>query len=514
MADSFHNQGSVFQAGTVNAKIVNVVHNNYGKPISLETIFQADVPDINFVGRSPELELLKKATTGDPGPFLIAVVTGLGGVGKTQLIRKFIQDNEQSYNHIIWINSDQREQIEENFRTLAEELGIPTRFEGTYRKFDNISRDVFGRLATSNTSELRNLMVFDNVDKKTDCDFVFKIATSGKRPHVIITSRIQEWSDSIQLIKLEVFDTDVAIEYISKTLIDPNKKYKDSVEDKTKLAEKLQNFPLALKQATAHINHQRKMTTFRITDFIHNYNAQAVLGSTHFQNDIFNTYTQTTYKTWGITIDAIKKCGSIGSLAIRILNIIAYFNPDRIRRDIFFNLSFSESESDVKENVMLAVRLLVNYSMVDCQDDQSTLSIHRLVQQVQIVVLENSNMSINILRDGLSLVEKYDIFVEIYEHAIVVFLAAKHFAELIREFRTLPHVISKELYHCMKYSRAIDFGKKILHNLVQIFGEDGEIALLTKSSIALSHLELKEHIDEGFRMLEDKTKRNFRNRSC
>lgn len=203
-------------------------------------------PDINFVGRLDELNFLKTKIISQPH---IIVISGLGGVGKTQLVRKFIDENKSSYNNVIWINAQERALIEENFKTLAKNsLNISIECEGKQRDFNSIIQEIFNKLSAQPT-----LIVLDNVDNKDDIKFVLTMGTLGKVPHVIITSRIRGWNISIDRIFLDVFNTTDAIEYVSRTLFDNECQQSDSLEQTRSLVDKLQRFPLALRQATAYI---------------------------------------------------------------------------------------------------------------------------------------------------------------------------------------------------------------------------------------------------------------------
>lgn len=434
---------------------------------------------------------MKNATDATAEKPHTIVISGLGGIGKTQLARKFIHRNEL-YTNAVWINSEDRIKMEQNLRELAEEMNIPVENKERDRDFISIAQAVLNKLSTSPT-----LMVFDNVETKEHCKFLFTMGTPCEKPHILITSRIHEWGDSVHHIKLDVFEPGDAVEFVSRVLLDSDGLYNDSLEEKITLAETLQNFPLALRQVTAFINDQRTVTTFRIVDYIKKWNSaqQALLDSTVFQNDIGNTYAKTTFTTWKVTIDAINQYGEVGELALRIFNIIAHFDPDHIRRDVFFNLKVLSpfGRETIEENVTVAVRLLVNYSLVDSQASQSVLSIHRLVQQVTKIELENRGQTKQFLRDGLCIISKMKNdknFREFHEHAISVFISALKFNELVAEFSSFPAIILRSLLNSGKSFRAKIFGNQILQTLPTILGEDHQDIITSKYYIARSYRDL------------------------
>ena len=96
---------------------------------------------------------------------------------------------------------------------------------------------------------------------------------------------------------------------------------------------------------------------------------------------------KTTFKTWLITDDKIKSDKQYGLLASRIFDVIALLAPDKIERELLLPLA----EGDEKK-LKSAVRLLVKYSMVNGEDKQNLLNVHRLVQQVTRLNLEKQNM--------------------------------------------------------------------------------------------------------------------------
>lgn len=447
--------------------------------------FRYRAPDVNFTGRSKELTSLECLIDNKRH---IVVVSGLGGIGKTQLVRKFIERKRQLYFNVVWIVANDRGVMQEQFKILARSLGV-VNVTGVEKDFCSLIEEVFNKLSASLT-----LVVLDNVDKIENTEFVLKIGTIRVAPHIIITSRIQEWSDSIDLIKLCAFSSEDALEYVSQQL-----NSSDTVEDKDLLLQTLQNFPIALRQATAHINFHRKQEQFTISDFLMAFDSsrEEILNSDLFQRDILNEYEQTTLTTWKITIDAIKECRPDGDLALRILNIISYFDPDHIRRDIFFNLKSNNVNNEQKldkSEVKRAVRLLINYSMVDSYEQQSVLSIHRLVQNVIKINLEKvSSSESQTLRDGLQALAEFichENFEQCYEHGISVSLTAFKFNELARDFNEFAVDFLQSLYKFRKYIRSASYGAEILQPLTTILGENHPNTLITKKLITNSFYQL------------------------
>jgi hypothetical protein len=96
-------------------------------------------------------------------------------------------------------------------------------------------------------------------------------------------------------------------------------------------------------------------------------------------------YTKTTFTTWRVTKDKIKDNPKCGNEAAEILDIIAYIAPDNIPLKMF-----SELECNI-EKLGDAIQLLKQYSMIDSGNEQSSVNVHRLVQQIIRINLKVKN---------------------------------------------------------------------------------------------------------------------------
>ncbi|UIP93003.1 tetratricopeptide repeat protein [Wolbachia endosymbiont of Anopheles demeilloni] len=113
---------------------------------------------------------------------------------------------------------------------------------------------------------------------------------------------------------------------------------------------------------------------------------------------IDNNYAKTTFTTWKITTDKIASNEKYGNLALRILDVISYLAPDNISREFFLDLTGNN-----EEELRSAVRLLIKYSMVNGEQEQGVLSIHKLVQEVTKIALEEEGKSEEVMKETFEL---------------------------------------------------------------------------------------------------------------
>lgn len=431
---------------------------------------------------------------------LITVVCGLGGIGKTQLVREYVNQNKSKYDdNVIWITADKEETIIETFKILAnEKLYIRTIGEnGADKNIISIVQDVYDYF-----SGKRFLFVYDNVESMENIRkfLLFGPCNPNTRPYILITSRVQQWHSGIEVIRLDEWEVNEAIEFVSTMLshTHPN----ENQDDLKLLVEDLQCFPLALRQATTYIIN--KLDT--ISDYRVKYEKQKkeLLNSKLFQDHV-SKYTETTFTTWNITIRTIEQDNEFGSLAIKILNTMAYFAPDNIHRAPLIDLAKESKEStsralgkyfirlvvseifnvpnvsqaqvnekkkivDVEEYLKSAVSLLVKYSMIGSQERQSILRIHRAVQDVIKVTLKNKGQEKKVLRDTLILIDNLMVRVAHTSHAVSVYQHALDYSELVRDFSALPNKILMNLIIHLRKEEAILFGNQVLEKIEKCLG--------------------------------------------
>ncbi|WP_410542233.1 FxSxx-COOH system tetratricopeptide repeat protein [Wolbachia endosymbiont of Tetranychus urticae] len=358
----------------------------------LPILFNVRDPVSSFTGRIEQLDNLHKAMMNG-GRAIVSQsvsISGLGGVGKSELARKYIREYSRDYdNKVIWINAENHNTLSESFRRLAcDKLGISLKNrDGKEKDIKSIVEDVYRFF-----SKGKSLFIFDNAEKyrsqREDDDGIDKFLPSlpenMNKPHILVTSRNTKWPKHVKICSLNTFTKAESIEFIKKALRMENSKQD---EDIIKLAETLQYFPLALQQVVAYIREKKKELRnvgleFTINDYLQRYEGKTrELLNFPFPEDSDDNYTKATFTALKVQLDAVEKREN-GNKAIEIINVIAYLAPENISTKMFLSLRSN------KEELGSAIGLLKQYSIVNVEQEQVVLSVHRLVQQVTRLYLD------------------------------------------------------------------------------------------------------------------------------
>jgi hypothetical protein len=156
----------------------------------------------------------------------MATVSGAGGVGKSELAKKYAYIRRKDFdNNIAWMNAETQESLRKSFIMLAKDLRISSTEKRKGKEQDrdikSIVKDVYKYF-----TNVESLFIFDNAEKYKDIsEFLpssFFFSPDDKKPYVLITSRNQYWEvreeGKIEVIKLNEFTPEEAVKFIKNTL--------------------------------------------------------------------------------------------------------------------------------------------------------------------------------------------------------------------------------------------------------------------------------------------------------
>jgi hypothetical protein len=151
-----------------------------------------NVPDLrnpHFTGRDELLEAVHRTLT--EGPAALTALSGLGGIGKTQLALEYAYRHRAEFDLVWWLRAEEPATLLADLAALAGELELP---EAEGREL------AAAALAARRALERRDrwLLVFDNARREED---LRELLPRGGGGQVLVTSRNPSWE---RVMPLEV----------------------------------------------------------------------------------------------------------------------------------------------------------------------------------------------------------------------------------------------------------------------------------------------------------------------
>ncbi|TLS22645.1 uncharacterized protein PpBr36_05749 [Pyricularia pennisetigena] len=310
----------------------------------------------NFVGRTELIDdLTGKRFIGDDDGHQRIAVTGLGGVGKTQLALKmcfWVKENKPEWS-VFWIQALSMASFEKSCRDIASLL-YP----------DMVEKQDAKELVKNHLSSVTAgcwLLVVDNIDNETLAgreeegirDF-FPRSNKGK---ILFTTRY--WHIAHQLAQNEITNLERMGEGEAK----------NAEQDVFELLEFLTYLPLAITQATSYMN----VTTVSVSQYIRllrNTQGDMIkLLETEWDDDNRDpNQTHAIVSTWVVSFEQIRKDRG----AAKLLSFMTHIEFKAIPPSIFPSVGLESEQS-------MALGVLCGYSFLTEQENGATYDMHRLV---------------------------------------------------------------------------------------------------------------------------------------
>jgi tetratricopeptide (TPR) repeat protein len=316
--------------------------------------------NVSFTGREGLLEELRRALTRGAA----VALTGLGGIGKTQLALEYAYRHRDEYRVVWWVRAEDEATLAADYAELAAALGLAER-EAKEQAV------VVAAVRLWLEQNAGWLLVFDNAGSRT----VVRDYVPQGRGAVIITSREPVWTGVATPFGLELLAPAEAVAFLCKRTGDAD------AAAAAALAEDLGRLPLALEQAAAYIEETGgSLQHYR--DLFEQHHA-ALLRQGRLSTD----YPDTVATTWTLSI------GKVDEAARALLNLCAFFAPEGIPLDAIREEA-GDLPSPLDSVAADAVRLdsaiagLLRFSLIGRKGED--LSVHRLVQAVVRERLEDA----------------------------------------------------------------------------------------------------------------------------
>jgi len=350
-------------------------------PGSPHRIWSNEIPqrNLHFTGRVAELEALRaNLTLGDRPHPAAQLISGMGGIGKTEIATEYIHLHRDKYEIIWWIRAEQPDRVRDALVQLGQRLEV--RPAATESGRDRAIAAVLDALAAGVRPSW--LLVYDNAAQPLDLQRYLPDCPPGG--HIIITSRLQNWPGYIEADKVEVspFTEDEAISFLRRRVpaLGAHRRLRAEEDERRsseagRLATALGHLPIAVEHAAAYLTETGQSVDDYLTRFAENAHRLLSEQVPDFPASVSATWTMSTAL---LTPDAQ-----------HLFNLCAFFSPEPIAGDLF--LSNAQAVSDppgLREFLSSSPRFraassqMHRLSLVKVDGARDQIQVHRVVQAV------------------------------------------------------------------------------------------------------------------------------------
>ena len=330
-----------------------------------------------FTGREVILEHLYTVLRSSKTAALTQpqAISGLGGIGKTQVAVEYAYRYSNNYSAIFWINAATREAISADFAMIAALLSL---HEKHAQDQDIVIRAVKHWLSTHDDW----LLILDNVD---NLEMVLDFLPTRITGDVLLTTRLHALGTVAQSIEVEKMGQEEGVTFLLRRIkviapdVPLDQAPPESRVQASEIFRALDGLPLALDQAGAYIEETR----CGLSQYLHLYatrRKELLLRRGQSLHD----HPDSVAATWSLSFQQVKQ---ENPAVADLLYLLAFLDPEAIPEEII-HLGAVELgpilEPVAKDPLQLntIIELLLRYSLIRRTPEAHSLSIHRLVQAV------------------------------------------------------------------------------------------------------------------------------------
>lgn len=309
--------------------------------------------NLQFVGRSDVLAGLHERLTSNEDTRRVQVISGLGGLGKTQTAIEFAYRHRDAFDLVWWIDAEEPTKLASDLVSLGRALEL----DASKANEEQIVVDAVRQWLSDNSGYL---LIFDNVEGADDLRKYLPMEVRGA---ILITSRSPAWRGVGETVPLDVMTASDAQQLMAST--------GDHDAASTRLiAGELGYLPLAVAQASAYMDSTGcSIDTYRQLLEQH---AEIVLADSRLPDG----YPRSVMSAFQLSIEAAI---SIRPDAEHLLNLCAFLAPDSIPIELLVrSINVQEVDTPVAISLENAIVALRRYALV--HRDSEGLSLHRLIQ--------------------------------------------------------------------------------------------------------------------------------------
>lgn len=366
------------------------------------------------MGRKDDLGRVERVLSEGGICSICPSLTGMRGIGKSQIAKAYAYDAQGKYDLIWWFNA--KLPLDSQFKELGEywnqnlnfwNRNLPVSEHFSSLDLEGDSQKVMERVRDAlRKAQSHWLLIFDDAaDSEFLRPYLPSIYSSSWRQHILATSKNSlGWGTKIELSVFEPEDSVDLLEEITQ---------RNDRQGARDLAHELRHFPLAIAQAAAFISQSPGMTYGRYRDLFRGRRddlwQREAAARTEASLPGYDDYERTFKAAFELSLEEV---GRQSPFAIELLHLCAFLHHQDIPRTVFEGWTQGQ-ERDVDLDLPADLRTLQTFSILtdgkpvlkgrtDTREDIPTYSLHELPQMV--------------LKDKISLADRSPLFTHMLNH--------------------------------------------------------------------------------------------------
>lgn len=416
-------------------------------------------------------------------------VCGLGGVGKTRLAVEYGWRYNDEYCAVLFVVAESPENLRRNLARLTGPLVLNLQEQN--RQEEEVKMAAAIRWLVEHPGWF---LILDNVDSRPAAQAVEDLLARIPGGHILITSRLGDWSKDVEPLELDVLSSEDAKGFLLDRTQERRRTTPSDDSDAAILSRELDGLALALEQAGAFIERQR----CSLADYLKRWKAGEARVRQWFDPRLMHYP-----RSVAITYDTTMR--EVGPAAAALFRLLSWFAADPLplgvletpkAADILIDAVQCEGTRFSQGFTEEAFAELAAFSMVKRTDIQGTpcFSQHRLVQELtqnQIQVEEQKQSLLRAISMLIAFAPKDAYRPEVWKewgllitHAEALWQRVKIFEQSLWDTSLMDGLA---LYYLGqgRDEEAIPIQSEVLHLKEARLGLDNRDTLLAKNDLAL-----------------------------
>ncbi len=422
-------------------------------------------------------------------------ISGLGGIGKTQLATEYAYRYSQDYDAVFWARADTQDALIASYNTIATLLNLPER--------NAEKQDItIAAVKTWLQKHSKWLLILDNAD---DLDLLPPFLPPTAGGHILLTTRAWDMKRLATRLEVKTLPDEQGATLLlqranllskESTFAQASAKYRQLA---IKLSQELGGLPLALDQAGAYM----EATGISLEEYLHLYQTHRPT-LLEDRRSLVEDHPDSVATTWSLSFERIEQKNST---AAALLQFCAYLAPDAIPKSIIIEGAphLGPILESLATNPLLlpqAVETLRTYSLIDRDPQAQTLSLHRLVQaavrdrlsaESELEWKQRTILAVNAACPNVRDPKQWNVYEQWLPHALVCapWIEQEQVSSL-----EAAHLLNEAVYHlnnCARYREAEPLYEQALKIKRKMLGEEHPDTARSLNNLALLYVRQGKH---------------------